>query len=254
MTDEILTKSPAERGKMRKAGRVVAKALRLVEEEAAIGVTTGALDAKVEKLIRDCGATPAFKGYRGFPASICTSINEEVVHGIPGERKLQDGDILSVDIGALLDGYYGDAAVSVPIGDVDSEGHELIETTKKALDSAVQAIRPGMKVSDISRAVQNCAETAGFGIVRKYTGHGIGSSMHEAPQIPNFVSNWPMREDPVLEVGAVVAIEPMLNCGTYKVKEQDDGWTVVTEDGSLSAHFEHTVSVEEHGPAIMTVA
>lgn len=248
----IAAKTPAELAKMRKAGRVVARALELVREEARPGLTTGRLDEMVEELIRSEDAEPAFKGYRGFPASTCTSINEQVVHGIPGPRELKEGDILSVDVGALLNGYYGDAAITVPIGEISPRAQEIIDVTRRALDAALGVIRPGVRISEIGRAVQNIAREAGFSVVRKYTGHGIGKQMHEPPQVPNFTGTW-SRRGPALPAGATVAIEPMINAGTYKVKELKDGWTVVTRDGKLSAHFEHTVAVQAHGPAIMTV-
>ena len=249
----IVPKTPAELAKMRRAGKVVAKALELVKEEACPGLTTQRLDEMVEDLIRQSGADPAFKGYRGFPASICTSINEQVVHGIPGPRQLEEGDILSVDVGALLNGYYGDAAITVPIGDITDEAQRLIEVTREALNAAIMVLRPDVTIAEIGQAVQDTVEEAGFSVVRKYTGHGIGSQMHEDPQIPNFVGSWPSGRGPSLPEGATVAIEPMVNAGSYDVRELSDGWTVITEDGKLSAHFEHTVAVEEHGPTIMTV-
>lgn len=247
----IASKTPAELAKMREAGRVVARALKLVREEARPGLTTGRLDEMVEELIRAEGAEPAFKGYRGFPASICASLNEQVVHGIPGPRELKAGDILSVDVGALLKGYYGDAAITLPIGECSREAHRLIDVTRRALQAALSVIRPGVRIHEISGAVQETARKAGFSVVQKYTGHGIGSQMHEPPQVPNFTGSW-SRRGPALPAGATVAIEPMVNAGTYKVEELEDGWTVVTLDGMLSAHFEHTVAVEEHGPVIMT--
>ncbi|MFP4175636.1 MAG: type I methionyl aminopeptidase [Planctomycetota bacterium] len=246
----IATRKPPELAGMKKAGRIVARALDVVKEEARAGMTTGELDAMVEELIRDNGARPAFKGYRGFPASICTSINEEVVHGIPGERRLEDGDILSVDIGSELDGYYGDAAITVPVGEVSRESRRLIDTTRRALDAAIDVIRAGVTLDEIGRAVENEAIGQGFSVVRQYTGHGIGTQMHESPQIPNFPAG---NGRTVLPAGATVAIEPMINAGTHRVKQLDDGWTVVTKDGRRSAHFEHTIAVEENGPSIMTV-
>ena len=249
----IASKTPADLAKMRRAGKVVAAALQLVREEARPGLSTEELDEMVEALIRERGAEPAFKGYRGFPASICTSINEQVVHGIPGPRTLKDGDILSVDIGSILDGFYGDAAVTVTIGNCSREAKRLIDVTREALNAGLEVIRAGVRISEIGRTIQQTVREAGFDVVRKYTGHGIGSQMHEPPQIPNYAASWPSVSSPRLPAGATVAIEPMVNAGSYKVKELKDGWTVVTQDGELSAHFEHTVAVEERGPAIMTV-
>lgn len=238
---------------MRQAGRLVAGVLRLMEELAEPGVTTEELDQAAEEYITERGAAPSFKGYRGFPASICASLNEEVVHGIPGPRRLRDGDLLKVDVGVLWEGYHGDATVTVPIGQISQDAGELTAATRRALMAGIQAVRPGGRVEDISRAVQDVAERAGFSVVRDYTGHGIGSSLHEPPLVPNFVAGGPLRSSPVLPEGAVVAIEPMLNAGTYRTKVLENGWTVVTGDGRLSAHFEHTVAVDETGPAVLTL-
>ncbi|MFO8008189.1 MAG: type I methionyl aminopeptidase [Candidatus Brocadiia bacterium] len=249
----IKLKTPAELARMRQAGRLVAGVLRLMEELAEPGVTTEELDQAAEEYITERGAAPSFKGYRGFPASICASLNEEVVHGIPGPRRLRDGDLLKVDVGVLWEGYHGDATVTVPIGQISQDAGELTAATRRALMAGIQAVRPGGRVEDISRAVQDVAERAGFSVVRDYTGHGIGSSLHEPPLVPNFVAGGPLRSSPVLPEGAVVAIEPMLNAGTYRTKVLENGWTVVTGDGRLSAHFEHTVAVDETGPAVLTL-
>lgn len=247
----IKPKTDAEIEKMRRAGRLVARALELVQEEAEVGVTTGHLDRIVEGFFREHGATPAFKGYRGYPATICTSINEQVVHGIPGERKLKDGDLLSVDVGAFLEGYAGDAAITLQVGRCGREARKLADVTRRALDRAVEALRPSVSVSEIGRAVQSEVERHGFRVVEKYTGHGIGRELHEPPQVPNFVSRR-RSKDQVLPRGATVAIEPMVNAGQGTTRVLPDGWTVVTADGKLSAHFEHTVAVTAHGADVLT--
>jgi methionyl aminopeptidase len=243
-------KSDRELEIMREAGRITALALRLVGEAIEPGVTTSELDAVAERAIRGEGARPAFKGYHGFPASICASRNHEVVHGIPeGDRPLADGDILSVDVGAIIDGYYGDAAMTFPVGDVDPSTAHLLETTRLALEAGITKCRPDMRLYDISSAVQAVAEEAGFSVVREYVGHGIGRRMHEEPQIPNFGQ---AGTGPALRPGMVFAIEPMVNEGKADVKQLPDGWTVVTDDGRPSAHFEHTVAVTEDGPEVLT--
>jgi methionyl aminopeptidase len=246
----IVTKSPAEIETMREAGRITARALRVVGEAVRPGVTTAYLDEIAEQTILDAGATPAFKGYRGFPATICSSVDSEVVHGIPGPRRLSEGQILSVDVGAVLDGYYGDSAATFPVGRVSEAAERLMDATRRALEAGISRCRPGMRLYDISNAVQRLAESEGFSIVREYVGHGIGREMHEDPQIPNY---GPAGRGPVLRSGMVLAIEPMVNLGDAAVHALDDGWTVVTSDGTLSAHFEHTVAVTSDGPKILTV-
>lgn len=235
---------------MREAGRITAVALRRVGEAVAPGVTTGELDRLAEAVIRDAGATPAFKGYHGFPATLCTSVDGEVVHGIPGTRVLREGEILSVDCGAIVDGYYGDSAMTFAVGPVLAEARRLLDVTRAALDAGIAQCLPGMRLHDISAAVQGVAEGAGFSVVREYVGHGIGRSMHEDPQVPNYGQ---AGTGPTLKPGMVLAIEPMVNVGGAAVRALDDGWTVVTEDGSLSAHFEHTVAVTAEGPMILTL-
>ncbi len=246
----IVRKSSAEIGLMRSAGRVTAKALRLVGQAVAPGVMTSELDAIAAEVIASEGALAAFKGYHGFPASICTSVNDQVVHGIPGERRLVEGDILSVDIGAIVDGYHGDAAMTFPVGEVSTEASALLEVTRRSLEAGIAQCRQGLRLNDIGHAVQSVAERAGFTVVREYVGHGIGREMHEEPQVPNYGQ---AGTGPTLKVGMVLAIEPMINAGTAAVKSLDDGWTVVTTDGSLSAHFEHTVAVGADGPVILTL-
>lgn len=245
----IVTKSPAELEIMREAGRITAAALRLVGEAVRPGVTTRELDAIAEEYIRSEGAAPAFKGYQGFPATLCTSPNDEVVHGIPGRTVLSEGDILSVDCGAIVDGYYGDSAVTFPVGTVSKETQRLLEVTAASLEAAIAECRPGRRLSDVSHAVQMVVEAAGFSVVREYVGHGIGRAMHEEPQIPNYGSP---GKGPQLKPGMVLAIEPMVNAGGHAVHSLDDGWTVVTDDGGMSAHFEHTVAVTERGPLVLT--
>lgn len=235
---------------MREAGRITARALRSVGEAVRPGVTTGELDAIAEDVIHSAGALPAFKGYQGFPATICASLNEQVVHGIPGERRLTEGDILSVDVGAIVDGYYGDSAYTFAVGAVSDEATRLMDATRAALEAGVARCVPGMRLYDISNAVQHVAEGAGFSIVREYVGHGIGRAMHEEPQIPNF---GPAGKGPTLKPGMVLAIEPMVNAGGAAVRSLDDGWTVVTQDMRPSAHFEHTVAVTDDGPYVLTV-
>ena len=245
----IVTKSAAELEIMREAGRVTAAALRAVREAVRPGVTTGELDALAEDVIRSAGAAPAFKGYHGFPASLCTSVNAEVVHGIPGKRRLHAGDILSVDCGAIVDGYYGDAARTFPVGEPTDEALRLMKVTSESLEAGIACCVPGQRLYDVSAAVQGIVEAAGFSVVREYVGHGIGRSMHEDPQVPNYGR---AGTGPVLQTGVVLAIEPMVNAGGADVRSLDDGWTVVTVDGSLSAHFEHTVAVTDGGPFVLT--
>ena len=246
-------KSESEIQIMRRAGLLVGQVLELVREEAQPGVTTGYLDEIAENYFREHGGRPAFKGYQGYPATLCTSINNEVVHGIPGDRELKDGDLLSVDAGVFIDGYAGDAAITILVGNCSDEARRLADVTKSALEAAIEAIRPDVPVGEISRAVQNVVEESGFGIVKKYTGHGIGSDLHEPPQIPNFVAGRRTPPKPVLPEGATVAIEPMVNAGSGKTKVLSDGWTVVTADGELSAHFEHTIAVTAQGASILTL-
>jgi methionyl aminopeptidase len=245
----IIRKSAAEIEIMREAGRVTARALRTVGEAIRPGVTTGELDAIAEAAIRADDAKPAFLGYNGFPATICASINEQVVHGIPGHRRLREGDILSVDVGAIVDGYYGDSAFTFPVGAVSDEAVRLMDATRQALQAGIARCLPGLRLYDISAAVQEVAEAAGFSVVREYVGHGIGRAMHEEPQIPNF---GPAGKGPVIKPGMVFAIEPMVNAGGAPVRSLSDGWTVVTADERPSAHFEHTVAVTEDGPYVLT--
>lgn len=245
----INLKTDRELGLMRDAGRVVAEALHELKKAVKPGVTTLALDSLVEDILRRRGARPAFKGYQGYPASICTSLNYEVVHGIPGLKSLVEGDIISIDVGAEINGYYGDAAVTLPVGEVDDLSRRLLLATEAALMAGIEQCHKGRRLSDISHAVQAAAESRGFSVVRDYVGHGIGREMHEDPQVPNF--GRPGR-GLRLSPGLVLAIEPMVNVGRHEVELLDDGWTVVTTDRSRSAHFEHTVAVTEDGPEILT--
>lgn len=246
----IVLKSPAEIETMREAGRITARALRLVGEAVRAGISTRELDAIAEDAIVGAGAKPAFKGYNGFPATICASVNAEVVHGIPSKRTLRTGDVISVDVGAIVDGYYGDSAMTFPVGEIGARTSELLRVTKESLEAGIARCRPGMRLYDISNAVQRVAEDAGFSVVREYVGHGIGRAMHEDPQIPNF---GPAGRGPSLKAGMVLAVEPMINEGGAAVQTLDDGWTVVTRDGMPSAHFEHTIAITEAGPMILTV-
>lgn len=245
----IISKSERELVYMRDAGRITAGALEEVRKAVQPGVTTGELDQVAESYIRHHGARPAFKGYHGFPGNICTSVTNEVVHGIPGLRKLENGDNVSIDIGAVINGYYGDAAITVPVGEVDADMQRLIDVTRECLYKGIAQAVCGNRLSDISHAVQCHAEAHGYGVVRDYVGHGIGTSMHEDPQVPNYGIP---GHGPRLRPGMVLAIEPMINMGTYEVVTQDNGWTVVTQDGKPSAHWEHTVAITEHGPEILT--
>ncbi|MEW6049621.1 MAG: type I methionyl aminopeptidase [Candidatus Zixiibacteriota bacterium] len=247
----IVLKSPEEIEIMRRAGRLVAMTLDMVEQEIEPGLTTEQLDLLVEDFIRSHGAIPAFKNYQGYPASACVSIDDEVVHGIPGKRALREGEIVSVDIGTIVDKYYGDSARTFPIGEVSPEKKRLMEYTRKALMAGIDKARKGNRLGQVSAAVQLVAESQGYGVVRQLVGHGIGRKMHEEPQVPNFGSP---SEGPTLQSGMVLAIEPMINMGTYDVKTMPDGWTVVTADGMPSAHFEHTVAITDNGPDILTLA
>ena len=250
----IELKTPAEIARMRRAGAILAMALRLVEQMVRPGVTTHELDGAAEQFIEKQGGRPAFKGYRGFPASICASINEQVVHGIPDGRKLAVGDLLKVDCGVVLEGFYADAAVTIPVGRITQEAATLVQTTRRALHAGIDVVRPGVRVSEIAAAVQRVAQERGYGIVTDYTGHGIGRALHEDPKVPNFVPAGLVFDDVVLEEGATVAIEPMLNLGTHRTRVLKNGWTVVTRDGKLSAHFEHTIAVCRDGPQVLTFA
>jgi methionyl aminopeptidase len=246
---KITIKTDAQIEIMRKAGKIVAETLNLVESNIRPGITTAEMDRLAEDYILSCGARPAFKGYRGYPATICASIDDEVVHGIPGNRILVEGQIVSIDLGAVIDGFYGDSAATFPVGRISEEKRKLLETTQRSLEAGIAQARAGNNLGRVSSAVQQVAESAGYSVVRDLVGHGIGKAMHEDPQIPNFGS--PM-EGPILLKGMVLAIEPMVNIGGYKVKTKVDGWTVVTADGLPSAHFEHTIAVTEDGPDILT--
>ena len=246
----IILKSPEEIELMRRAGRVTADTIELLVEEVRPGITTGELDAIAERAIRAAGCTPSFKGYRGFTGSICTSINEQVVHGIPGDRLLSEGDILSLDVGAIWEGYHGDSAVSVFVGEPPSgDAEKLLRVTEESLEAGISELRPGRRLSDVGHAVQEVVEGAGFSVVREYVGHGVGRSLHEDPQIPNFGDG---GRGPVIKPGLVVAIEPMVTMGDWPTRVLADRWTVVTADGSLSAHFEHTIAVTGDGAEVLT--
>ena len=245
----IVCKSPAELERMRAANALVADVLAELAGMVAPGITTNDLDAAAEKLVRDGGAEPAFKGYRGYPCTLCASVNEQVVHGIPSKRSLGEGDIISLDMGVKLNGFYGDSAVTVPVGRVSDEAATLLRVTRESLEKGIAQVRLGGRISDIGHAIQQHVEAHGFSVVREFVGHGIGAALHEEPQIANYGE--PGR-GPRLAEGMTLAIEPMVNVGRPAVKVLADGWTAVTKDGSLSAHFEHTVAVTKTGPLVLT--
>ena len=244
----IIKKTPAEIDRMARAGDILVRTMDLLAGKVRPGVTTGELDAAAEKFIRSQGATPAFKGYRGFPGSICASPNEMVVHGIPGKFKLRKGDILSVDIGVVKDGWVADGARTFAVGEISPVAEKLLEVTERSLFRAVEQCLPGNRLGDVSNAVQTTVEAEGLSVVRSLVGHGIGRSMHEEPQIPNY---GPAGKGIVLEEGMVLAIEPMVTAGRHMVRMGDDGWAIYSQDGSLAAHFEFTVAVTEDGPRIL---
>ena len=251
----IVLKSREEIERMRAASAVVAEVLAMLRERVKPGVTTGELDAAAEELTRKRGAVPAFKGYvvqgRTFPATVCISINEEVVHGVPSKRRaLREGDIVGLDFGVSIDGYFGDAAVTVPVGAVSTDATRLMEVTKASLEAGIEQVRPGKYVADISGAIQDVAEGAGYSLVREFVGHGIGRKLHEDPQVPNYRTG---TRGPRLQEGLVLAIEPMVNAGAPEIYVREDGWTAATRDGRLSAHFEHSVAVTADGPYILTL-
>lgn len=239
---------------MRAAGAVVAEALEIARKMLVPGVTTGEVDAAVEEYIQAAGGVPLFKGYKGFPASTCISINEVVVHGIPGALEAAEGDIVSIDIGVGLDGWCGDAARTFPVGRVSAEKQALIDAARGAYEAGAASLTAGMRLVELSRAVQDYAEGRGFSVVRQYVGHGIGRKMHEEPQVPNFVDGSIRQATTVLPEGCVLAIEPMLNAGGFEVETLSDGWTVLTKDRRPSAHWENTVAITEDGPLVMTAA
>ncbi|HHW39828.1 MAG TPA: type I methionyl aminopeptidase [Syntrophomonadaceae bacterium] len=246
----IILKSAQEIKYMREAGRITALALHELGNRIRPGITTGELNRYAEEFLQRAGATPAFLGYHGFPASICASVNNEVVHGIPGLRKLENGDIISIDMGAVYHGYYGDSAATFPVGEISEEASRLLEVTRRALYEGISKAVAGNRIGDISAAVQTFVEANGFHVVRDFVGHGIGRNMHEEPQVPNFGKP---GLGPRLQAGMALAIEPMVNVGTHEVVVMPDRWTVITKDGSLSAHFEHTIVVTEGQPEILTL-
>ena len=245
----IVLKSPAEIEKMRKSNRIVAEVLAAIKDVARPGIATIELERLCEEELKKRKVRPAFKGYRGYPYCLCTSVNEEVVHGMPSSRVLREGDIVSVDVGVECDGYYGDAAITMPIGRISEQASRLIDVTEVALRRAIEKAQVGNRLFDISYAVQSYVEKNGFSVVRAFVGHGIGRDLHEAPQVPNFGT--PGR-GVRLKAGMVFAIEPMINAGGSDIVILDDGWTAVTKDGSLSAHFEHTIAITENGPCILS--
>jgi methionyl aminopeptidase len=248
-TSMIILKSDREIDQLRRANAIVAEVFREIKGAVVPGVSTLELDRMAEELVRARGALPAFKGYRGFPGTLCISINEEVVHGIPGSRQLKEGEIVSLDMGAKLNGFYGDAALTLPVGRVDPDAAKLMEVTEKSLYLGIAMARPGNRLQDISHAVQSWVESHGFSVVRDFVGHGIGRGLHEEPQVPNFGAP---HQGPRLERGMVLAIEPMVNEGTWQVKVLGDEWTVVTLDGKRSAHFEHSIAITDGEPEILS--
>lgn len=244
----ITLRSHLELRKLEDASRVVLETLDVVEKAVRPGVTTLELDRIAEEEIRRRGARPAFLGYRGFPRTLCTSVNDEVVHGIPGNRSLKEGDVVGVDCGAVVEGYYGDAARTLPVGRIDPERARLLRVTREALEAGIAAARPGGRVSDIGAAIEALAFTQGYGVVRDFVGHGVGTALHEEPQVPNY---GPAGRGSALKAGMVIAIEPMFNLGGPRVKVDDDGWTVRTADGSASAHFEYTVALLPEGAVVL---
>jgi len=246
----IIIKSLREIERLKRSNAIVSGVFQELKRVIEPGITTQELDQVTEKIILSKGAIPAFKGYRGFPASLCVSINEEVVHGIPGQRKVKEGDIVSLDVGVNLNGYFGDGAITLPVGVVDREAKRLLEVTERALYVGIKKAKAGNRLFDISYAIQTWVEGHGFSVVRDYVGHGIGRDLHEEPQIPNFGTP---HQGPRLEKGMVLALEPMVNEGTYDVKILSDGWTVVTADGKRSAHFEHTIAITEAGAEILSL-
>jgi len=245
----IKLKSEYEIQLIRETCVIVTEAIKEVGEYVIAGITTGELDSRAREIIISRGATPAFKNYRGFPGNICTSVNEEIVHGIPGKRRLRKGDIISLDIGVKLNGYFGDAAVTLAVGEMSKEVERLLRVAKSSLLVGIAQAQPRNRLSNLSYAIQRFAESQNFSVVRKFVGHGIGTQIHEEPEIPNF---GPLGEGPHLKPGMVLAIEPMINQGSDEVEILDDGWTAVTKDGKLSAHFEHTVLITKDGPEILT--
>lgn len=246
----ITCRSPQEISKIEVSSKLAAAALQAIVPSIQAGVTTAELDKLAENYIRSHGGLPAFKGYRGFPATLCTSINAEVVHGIPSKkRKLAEGDIIGIDCGAIVDGYYGDHAITFAVGEISEEAQRLIEATREALYVGIAQAKIGNHLSDISHAIQSFAEERNYSVVKVFVGHGIGTALHEEPQVPNF---GPPKRGPRLRAGMVLALEPMINLGTSEVQIMQDNWTVVTADGRLSAHFEHTIAVEEHGGVILS--
>jgi len=246
----IIIKSDREIAIMRQAGRIVATILEILSKQVRPGMKTRELDIIAGREVERLGARPSFKGYRGFPANLCVSVNDEIVHGIPGEQVLNEGDIVSLDFGAIFDGFQGDAAVTVGVGEISSEAGQLLEATQAALKAGIAAAYLGARLGDISAAIQNCAESRGYSVVREYTGHGIGREMHEEPQIPNFGQP---GTGPELRKGMTLALEPMVNIGDWHTRLDSNHWTVFTVDGSLSAHFEHTIVITEAEPEVLTI-
>ena len=246
----ITIKSAQEMESMRCAGRIVGSTLAVLREAVRPGMTTRDLDVIGHREIIRLGGTPAFKGYRGFPASICTSINDQIVHGIPGDLVIEEGDLVKMDVGAVYDGFIGDAAITVGAGKISQEAKDLMEVTRMSLEAGIKAATKGARIGDIGAAVQACAESRKYGVVREYVGHGIGRFLHEDPQIPNY---GPGGKGPLIRTGMTIAIEPMLNIGDWHTKLLDDQWTVVTADGSLSSHFEHTIAITDGEAEILTV-
>jgi methionyl aminopeptidase len=246
----ITIKSPREVDSMRKAGEIVGKTIELLKASVEPGMTTRDLDRIAFREITRQGATPTFKGYRGFPATICASVNEEIVHGIPGKRVLKEGDLIKVDVGATMEGFIGDAAVTIPVGEVPEELIALMEGTRLGLEAGIRAAVPGGRVGDIGAAVQAYGESRGYGVVREFVGHGVGRFLHEDPQVPNYGE---AGRGALLRAGMCIAIEPMFNIGNWRTRILDDQWTVVTSDGKLSSHFEHSIAITVNGPEILTI-
>jgi len=246
----IIIKSDEEIAAMRQAGRITAMVLERLRLQVRPGMKTKELDAIAARELEKLGAKPSFKGYQGFPANLCVSVNDEIVHGIPGERILAEGDIVSLDFGAIFMGFHGDAAVTVAVGETSPQARQLIEATEGALKAGIAAAYPGARLGDISAAIQHYVEARGYSVVREYTGHGIGREMHEEPQIPNFGL---AGTGPVLQKGMTLALEPMVNAGDWRTRVSDDHWTVLTADGSLSAHFEHTIAITDSEPEVLTI-